>query len=133
MDAERAACQIVEAVRGRRAEIILTPADQVVSRVASLSPGLTSAVLRLVQKLALPRPAASGTGGAGTPGYRLNPAMNPKTSDRLTILGRAAASRFSERRRSADRELSAGRARHRTGRKVRLVLRHHVALPEPCS
>jgi hypothetical protein len=34
MDAERAARQIVEAVRQRRAEVILTPAGQVVSRVA---------------------------------------------------------------------------------------------------
>ena len=98
MDAERAASQIVEAVRGRRAEIILTPAGQVVSRVASLSPSLTSAVLHLVQRLALPRPAVTGTGDEGTPGYRLSPAMNSKAFDRLTVLGRAAASRFNETR-----------------------------------
>jgi hypothetical protein len=50
MDAERAAGQIIEAVRGRRAEIILTPAGQVVSRVASLAPGLASDLLHLIQR-----------------------------------------------------------------------------------
>jgi short-subunit dehydrogenase len=54
MDAERAATQIVEAVRGRRAEIILTPAGQLVSRVTGLVPGLTGDVLHTVQQLALP-------------------------------------------------------------------------------
>jgi short-subunit dehydrogenase len=109
MDAERAARQIIEAVRGRRAEIILTPAGQVVSRAASLAPGLTSDILHLVQRLALPRPAGTGPGGTspdgtgpdggeGTPGYRLDPAMSRKAFDRLTVLGRAAASRFNERR-----------------------------------
>jgi hypothetical protein len=109
MDAERAARQIIEAVRGRRAEIILTPAGQVVSRAASLAPGLTSDLLHLVQRLALPRPAGTGPDGTGpegtgadgdgaTPGYRLDPAMSRKAFDRLTVLGRAAASRFNERR-----------------------------------
>ena len=51
MDAERAARQIVEAVRQRRPEVILTPAGQVVSRVANLAPGLTSEVMHLVQQL----------------------------------------------------------------------------------
>jgi short-subunit dehydrogenase len=102
MDAERAARQIIEAVRGRRAEIILTPAGQVVSRVASLVPVLTSGVLHLVQQLALPDPAGTGQhGGEGAPGYRLTPAVSRKAFDRLTVLGRAAASRFNERRSSA--------------------------------
>ena len=69
MDAERAARQIVGAVRERRAEIILTPAGQVVSRVAGLAPGLTSEVLHLGQRLALPAPSGP-TGGRrrGHPG-----------------------------------------------------------------
>src|SRR3954454_10280336 len=79
MDAERAARQIIEAVRGRRAEIILTPAGQVVSRVASLVPVLTSGVLPLLQQLALPAPAATSQhGGEGTPGSQLTPAMSRK-------------------------------------------------------
>ena len=54
MDAERAARQIIAAVRQRRAEIILTPAGQLVSRAAGIVPGLTSEILHLVQRLALP-------------------------------------------------------------------------------
>ena len=100
MDAERAARQIVGAVRERRAEIILTPAGQVVSRVANLAPGLTSEVLHLVQRLALPGPAGASAadGGEGTPGQDLEPAFSRKAFDRLTALGRAAAGRFNERR-----------------------------------
>ena len=65
-DAERAARQIIEAVRARRAEIILTLADQLVSRAAGLAPGLTSGILHLVQQPTLSRAAgqpARGTGG----------------------------------------------------------------------
>ena len=99
MDAERAARQIVGAVRERRAEIILTPAGQVVSRVAGLAPGLTSEVLHLVQRLMLPGPAgARPTDGEGTPGQDLDPAIPRTAFDRLTALGRAAAGRFNERR-----------------------------------
>jgi short-subunit dehydrogenase len=101
MDAERAASQIIEAVRGRRAEIILTPAGQVVSRVAGLSPSLTSNVLHLVQQLALPRPSGtSQDDDEGIPGNQLEPAISRKVFDRLTVLGRAAAGRFNERRTS---------------------------------
>jgi short-subunit dehydrogenase len=95
MDAERAARQIIEAVRGRRAEVILTPVGQLVSRVAGLAPGLTSDLLHLGQRLVLPRPAG---GGGETPGYRLDPAMNSAVFSRLTALGRTAANRFNERR-----------------------------------
>ena len=59
MDAERAARQIIEAIRRRRPEIILTPASRVVSRLAGLAPELTSQVLQLVQRLACRRQAAA--------------------------------------------------------------------------
>ncbi|HEY0934227.1 MAG TPA: SDR family NAD(P)-dependent oxidoreductase [Trebonia sp.] len=98
MDAERAAAQIVEAVRGRRAEIILTPAGQVVSRVTGLVPRLTSNLLHAVQQVALPAPASGTAGPEGTPGYELTPALSRKAFDRLTVLGRSAANRFNERR-----------------------------------
>jgi short-subunit dehydrogenase len=100
MDAERAARQIIEAVRGRRAEIILTPAGQVVSRVTGLIPGLTSEILHAVQQLALPAPSADAdpAGHEGTPGYELSPALGRRAFGRLTTLGRAAANRFNERR-----------------------------------
>ena len=45
MDAERAARQIVAAVAQRRPEVLLTPAGQVVSRIAGVAPELTTAVL----------------------------------------------------------------------------------------
>jgi short-subunit dehydrogenase len=103
MDAERAARQIVGAIRERQAEIILTPAGQVVSRVAQLAPGLTSGVLHLVQRLALPAPSQSAGGGdgEGTPGQELEPAFSRKAFDRLTALGRTAADRFNERQQRA--------------------------------
>jgi NAD(P)-dependent dehydrogenase (short-subunit alcohol dehydrogenase family) len=101
MDAERAARQIVGAVRARRAEIILTPAGQIVSRVTGLVPGLTSDIAHLVQQLALPAPARTapaGQDGQGTPGHDLEPALPRKAFDRLTAWGRTAADRFNERR-----------------------------------
>jgi short-subunit dehydrogenase len=104
MDAERAARRIIEAVRRRKPEIILTPAGQVVSRLAGLAPGLTGRALHLTQQLALPAPGSrpgalsAGEGDQGTPGHELNPALPKQAFDRLTVLGRAAANRFNERR-----------------------------------
>jgi short-subunit dehydrogenase len=97
MDAERAARQIIGAVRRRRPEIILTPAAQVVSRLAGLAPGLTSEVLRQVQRLALPAPPEQAGHGEPIAGHDLNPALPRKAFDHLTALGRAAASRYNER------------------------------------
>ena len=104
MDAERAARQIIGAVRHRRAEVVLTPAAQFISRIAGLAPGLTSDALHLVQRLALPAPARQPTdpaqdSGEGIPGHALNPAVSRKAFDRQTALGRAAASRFNEKSR----------------------------------
>ena len=103
MDAERAARQIVAAVRQRRPEIILTPAGQVVSRIAGIVPELTSEISHLGQRLALPAPNskpgdAPGADTRGVPGHDLDPAMNRQVFDRLTTLGRAAARRFNESR-----------------------------------
>ncbi len=104
MDAERAARQIITAVRQRRAEVILTPAGQLVAHAAGLAPGLTSGILHMAQRLALPKPpdrletSATIAENGGTPGYRLNPALPGKVFDFMTSLGRAAASRFNERR-----------------------------------
>jgi NAD(P)-dependent dehydrogenase (short-subunit alcohol dehydrogenase family) len=99
MDAERAAGQIIGAVRERRAEIILTPAGQLVSRVTGLVPGLTSEAMHLVQQLMLPAPGgAAPAGGDGIPGQDLQPAFSRKAFDRLTAMGRSAAARFNERR-----------------------------------
>jgi hypothetical protein len=97
MDAERAAHQIVEGVRERRAEIILTPAAQVVARAAGIAPGLTGGLLHLVQRLALPASADRPAGEpVPKPGHALRPAFSQKAFNRLTTLGRAAASRYNE-------------------------------------
>lgn len=96
MDAERAARQIIEAVRQRRSEVILTPAGQLISRVAAIAPGLTSEILHLTQRLALPSPAPRST-AQPTPGHDLHPAIPQPAFTRLTALGRSAARRFNER------------------------------------
>jgi short-subunit dehydrogenase len=88
MDAERAAAQIIAAVRERRAEIILTPAGQVAARAAGVWPGLTAGVLHLAAQLA--RPAPDGDQDA-VPGHRLRPAISPAAFRWLTTLGRQAA------------------------------------------
>ena len=100
MDAERAARQIVAAVRARRAEVILTPAGQLAARLSGLAPGLTSQILHHVQQLALPAPG--GVPGRGIPGYALSPALSRKAFDRLTAWGQSAAARFNERRIAPD-------------------------------
>jgi short-subunit dehydrogenase len=94
MDAERAARQIVEAIRQRRAEVILTPLGQVAARAAGIAPGLTAEVLHLIARLGLPDPAGGRTGSV--PGKALRPAMSPALFHRLTTLGREAARRFNE-------------------------------------
>ncbi len=95
MDAERAASQIVAAVRARRPEIILTPAGQLAARVPALAPGLTSGILNRTQRLLLPSPA--GPGSKPVPGQRLHPVLDKTLFGWLTGLGQAAARRFNER------------------------------------
>jgi short-subunit dehydrogenase len=94
MDAERAAHQIIEAVRARRPEVILTPAGQVVARTSAIIPELTSRMLHLMQRLALPSPDGRADGAVS--GRELRPAMNGAAFNWLTALGRAAAKRFNE-------------------------------------
>ena len=81
----RAARQIIGAVRQRRAEVILTPAAQLASRVAGLGSRLTSEVLHLVQRLALPAPPGQAArDGEPVPGHELNAVLPRKAFDRLT-------------------------------------------------
>ncbi|MBV9792498.1 MAG: SDR family NAD(P)-dependent oxidoreductase [Actinobacteria bacterium] len=100
MDAERAARQIVAGVAQRRPEVLLTPAGQVVSRLAAVSPGLTATVLHAVQNLALPAPDADGQ---AEPGRQLRPSLPEPVYGALTTLGRAAAQRFNQLGRPAGR------------------------------
>jgi short-subunit dehydrogenase len=93
MDAERAARQIVAGVAQRRSEIFLTPAGQIVSRVAQVVPELTTTVLHAVQNLALPDPDGEA---AGVRGRRLRGTLPAPVLGPLTSLGRAAAARFNQ-------------------------------------
>ena len=101
MDAERAARQIVNGVAARRAEILLTPAGQVAARLADLAPGLTTAVLHAVGRVALPAPDGSDEALAGR---HLRPAMPAAAFRILTSLGRAASARFNELSRNRQEE-----------------------------
>lgn len=92
MDAERAARQIVDGIAARRPEILLTPAGQVAARLADLAPGLTTAVLHTIGRVALPEPAD----GDAVAGEDLRPAMPTKAFSVLTSMGRAASARFNE-------------------------------------
>jgi short-subunit dehydrogenase len=93
MDAERAAAQIIAAVRERRAEVILTPAGQVAARAAGVWPGLTAAVLHLAAQVALPQPDGDPD---AAPGRALRPAISPAAFRWLTTLGRQAARAHNE-------------------------------------
>ena len=93
MDAASAAHQIVEGMRQRRAEVILTPLAQVVARGAGILPELTSALLHLTKQVL---PAATGQPGQPVPGHALRPALNQQVFSRLTALGRTAARQFNQ-------------------------------------
>jgi short-subunit dehydrogenase len=93
MDAAAAARQIVEAMRQRRAEVILTLLGQVAARGAGMFPEFTSALLHLTKQVL---PAATGQPGRAVPGSALRPALNQQVFDRLTALGRTAARQFNQ-------------------------------------
>lgn len=94
MDAEVAARQIIDGMRRRRAEVILTPLGQVAARGAGLFPELTSVLLHLVKQQLLPAPG--GQSSEAVPGRDLRSAVNQQVFDRLTSLGRNAAQRLNE-------------------------------------
>ncbi|MCW2910564.1 MAG: short-chain dehydrogenase/reductase [Actinomycetia bacterium] len=93
LDAGAAAHQIVEAMRQRRAELILTPLGQVAARGAGIFPEFTSALLHLTKQVL---PASTGQPGRAVPGSALRPALNQQVFDRLTALGRTAARQFNQ-------------------------------------
>jgi NAD(P)-dependent dehydrogenase (short-subunit alcohol dehydrogenase family) len=93
MDAGAAAHQIVEAMRQRRAELILTPLGQLAARGAGIVPEFTSALLHLTRQIL---PAATGQRGPAVPGSALRPALNQQVFNRLTALGRTAARQLNQ-------------------------------------
>jgi hypothetical protein len=79
MDAERAARQIVAGMAARRPEVFLTPAAQVVGRLAGLAPEVTAPILHAVQSAVLPAPDGER---AAVPGRQLRPALPSPVSGR---------------------------------------------------
>jgi hypothetical protein len=93
MDAERAARQLMAAVRAQRPEVTLTPAH--LAALAPLAPGLTSRILNRAQRLLLPpqaRQVASRYRGSSC--ARL---LRGDAFAWLTGLGRTAARPFNQR------------------------------------
>lgn len=88
--AEVAAHQIVEALRAREAEVILTWQAGVLARVHGLAPGLTGRVLALVDRL-LPSDATPRT-------VRGADSRGSVSESFLTSLGRRAARNLNQRR-----------------------------------
>lgn len=93
MDAERAARQIVRAVKRGEAERILSRPAVIGARVYGLFPGLTVDVLGLVNRF-LPR--AEGTDGGRERGMEVEQRMRSPVLKVVTGLGRSAARRFNQ-------------------------------------
>jgi NAD(P)-dependent dehydrogenase (short-subunit alcohol dehydrogenase family) len=94
MDAERAARQIVRAVKRREAERVLTVPATLLAKAHGLAPGLTSSVMAVANRVVLPS-AEGGTRAPARGGTVQEQAPN-KVRDALTTWGRAAAERFHE-------------------------------------
>jgi NAD(P)-dependent dehydrogenase (short-subunit alcohol dehydrogenase family) len=94
MDAERAARQIVRAVKRREVERVLTVPATLLARAHGLAPGLTSSVMAIANRFVLP----SAEGGTSEParGESVQRQSPSKLRDALTAWGRDAAERFHE-------------------------------------
>jgi len=93
MDAGTAAHQIIEGMRERRTELVLTPLGQLAARGAGVFPAITSALLHVARQAL---PAATGQQGSAVPGRALRPALNQQVFNRLTALGRSAARQLNQ-------------------------------------
>jgi NAD(P)-dependent dehydrogenase (short-subunit alcohol dehydrogenase family) len=98
MDAERAAEQIVEAIRRGESVRCLGVTAALASRFHGLFPGTTVELLGLVNRL-LPGPAAGST--RCVPGWLARDRLDSRLIEAATTLGRKAAERFNETRPTA--------------------------------
>ena len=114
MDAERAARQIVRALKRREAERVLTIPATVLAKAHGLMPGVTSSVLGLTNRLLLP----SADGGTTEPirGRTVQERSPNKVRDALTAWGRDAAERFHEHPGAVSVPLESGGADGANGR-----------------
>jgi hypothetical protein len=113
MDAERAAEQIVAAIRRGDSVRCLGLTAVLASRFHGLFPGTTVELLGLVNRL-LPGPARGSTGSM--PGYAARARLDSRLIEAATTLGRKAAERFNETRSTAperepERQIGASDAR----------------------
>jgi short-subunit dehydrogenase len=94
MDAERAAREVVDALRRRRPEIVLTAAARIAVRLHGIAPATTTRALTLAARL-LPGPGAAPQHdvSGSTAAERLGSAV----VGRLTALGDQAGRRFNQR------------------------------------
>jgi NAD(P)-dependent dehydrogenase (short-subunit alcohol dehydrogenase family) len=90
MDAEEAACQILEACRRGDAELVLTGPARAAATVHACMPTLSAGLRALVNRL-LPRPG--GLQAHGLPGTASRSLLSPSV---LTIPGDTAARRYNE-------------------------------------
>lgn len=93
MDAERAAAQIVEATKLKKAERILSVPANVLARFNGLFPGTTQEILTMVNTVGLPK-SQSKQPVEGVRGAKVEDAASNPIFEALTTLGRSAANRF---------------------------------------
>lgn len=95
MQAERAAGQIIDALRGGRSEHILTAPAQIFARLHGAFPELTTALMQAVNHFILP----DSEGGAteSTTGHEADRKMDSPLYRIVTALGRLAADHMNER------------------------------------
>jgi short-subunit dehydrogenase len=93
MDAERAAAQIVEAVRRGESVRFVGLTAMLAARFHGLFPGTTVEIMGLVDRL-LPGPGRSAT--AAAPGHQVRARIDSRLLEAATTLGRRAAERFNE-------------------------------------
>ncbi len=94
MDAERAAHQIITAVKRGQSEVILSIPAKLLARFHGLFPGLTSDILALVDALVLP--GHQGGSMLAVRGMELQDRMDSSLFNSLTTLGRTAARQFNQ-------------------------------------
>jgi short-subunit dehydrogenase len=93
MDAERAARQVVQAIRRGKSEWFLGITATLATRFHGLFPGTTVELLGLMNRLL---PGAGRDQTAGAPGHRVHDRLDSRLLDAATTLGRRAAERFNE-------------------------------------
>jgi short-subunit dehydrogenase len=96
MSANRAARQIVSAVKRGDAEKVLSTPANLLAKAHGIAPGLTQELVGLAGSLLLPRAAGRHIGGRSRRGWSL-PSLKSPQMRALLLLGRIAAKKFNQR------------------------------------